>query len=134
MYTVGVRDHIMIAHSLSGETFGPAQQLHGATYVVDVELKRTKLDADSIVVDIGKLHDELKVILALYNYQNLDSVEDFKQTNTTTEFLAHDIFQRLATRIRDGALGEQAQGIETAKVTLGESHIAWACYEGPINP
>ena len=130
MYTVSVRDHFMIAHSFRGETFGPAQRLHGATYVVDVAFARPDLDADGIVVDIGKAIDTLKAILGGLNFQNLDDVKEFAGKNTTTEFLAREIFGRATAAINRGELGEGARGITTVRVTLHESHVAWASFEG----
>ncbi len=132
MYTVCVRDHMMIAHSFSGAVFGPAQRMHGATYVVDVELRRRELDADGIVVDIGLAGEALRDVLAALNYRNLDDEPDFGGRNTTTEFLAKTVFDRLAARIRDGRLGASALGVESLRVTLHESHVAWASFEGPI--
>ena len=132
MYSVRVRDHMMIAHSFKGEVFGPAQQLHGATYVVDVEFRRRELDANSIVVDIGRAGAELKAIVAALNYRNLDEVPEFAGRNTTTEFLARIIFDRLAASVREGNLGEDARGIESMRVTLNESHIASAAYESTL--
>jgi len=132
MFSVRVRDHMMIAHSFKGEVFGPAQQLHGATYVVDVEFRRRELDANSIVVDIGRAGEELKTIVAALNYRNLDDVPEFKGRNTTTEFLAKVIFDRLAASIREGNLGESARGIESMRVTLHESHVAAAAYEATV--
>lgn len=132
MYSVRVRDHMMIAHSFKGEVFGPAQRLHGATYVVDVEFRRRELDADSIVVDIGRAGDELKAIVAALNYRNLDEVPEFQGRNTTTEFLAKVIFDRLAASVHAGKLGEGARGIESLRVTLHESHVASAAYESPL--
>jgi 6-pyruvoyl-tetrahydropterin synthase len=133
MYTVCVRDHMMIAHSFSGEVFGPAQRMHGATYVVDVEFRRRELDADSIVVDIGRAGEALREVLAAMNYRNLDAEADFAGRNTTTEFLAKTVFDRLAVRIRDGGLGPSALAIESMRVTLHESHVAWAAFEGEIS-
>ena len=132
MYTVCVRDHMMIAHSFSGEVFGPAQRMHGATYVVDVEFRRRELDADSIVVDIGRAGEALREVLAALNYRNLDAETDFVGRNTTTEFLAKTVFDRLVVRIRDGRLGPSALAIESMRVTLHESHVAWAAFEGAI--
>lgn len=132
MYTVCVRDHMMIAHSFSGEVFGPAQRMHGATYVVDVEFRRRTLDPDGIVVDIGRGTEALREVLAALNYRNLDEEPDFAGRNTTTEFLAKTVFDRLRARIRDGQLGASARAIESMRVTLHESHIAWASFEGPI--
>ncbi|WP_018138689.1 MULTISPECIES: 6-carboxytetrahydropterin synthase [unclassified Thioalkalivibrio] len=130
MYSLNVRDHFMIAHSFSGDTFGPAQNLHGATYVVDVTFRRVALDADGLVVDIGRASEVLRAILAELNYQNLDDREDFRGQNTTTEFLAHAIHQRVAQAIAQGELGESARGLDAVAVTLHESHVAWASYEG----
>ncbi len=132
MYSVSVRDHFMIAHSFRGAVFGPAQQLHGATYVVDVEFRRPELDPDGIVVDIGRAIDVLKATLAALNFKNLDEVPEFAGKNTTTEFLAKTIFDRIAAAARAGDLGPNAQGIDTVKVTLGESHVAWGAYEGRL--
>lgn len=132
MYSVSVRDHFMIAHSFRGAVFGPAQQLHGATYLVDVEFRRASLDADGIVVDIGRAIDVLKATLALFNFKNLDEVPEFAGQNTTTEFLAKTIFDRIAAAVRDGRLGVGAYGIESMRVTLGESHVASGSYDGPL--
>jgi 6-pyruvoyltetrahydropterin/6-carboxytetrahydropterin synthase len=132
MYTVCVRDHMMIAHSFAGEVFGPAQQLHGATYVVDVEFRRPQLDQNGIVVDIGLAGTVLHSILAAMNYRNLDADPEFSGRNTTTEFLARTVFERLARAIRDGSLGASAAAITTLRVTLHESHVAWAAFEGEI--
>jgi len=133
MYTVCVRDHMMIAHSLAGEVFGPAQHLHGATYVVDVEFRRRTLDAHGIVVDIGLAGEILKSTLAALNYRNLDAERDFSGSNTTTEFLARTLFERIAAAIRSGKLGPAALAVESLRVTLHESHIAWAAFEGEIS-
>ena len=133
MYSVTVRDHIMIAHSLKGPVFGPAQRLHGATYVVDLELKRPELDPDGIVVDIGRAGDALKQVLAELNYQNLDEVPALAGRNTTTEFLARLVFDSIVGAIRRGDLGPGATGIEQIRVTLQESHIASASYEGRVS-
>ena len=132
MFSVSVRDHFMIAHSFKGEVFGPAQNLHGATYVVDVEFRRTALDQDGIVVDIGKAGETLHSILAELNYRNLDDEPRFAGRNTTTEFLALVLFERMAARIADGALGAGAHALDSLKVTLHESHAAWAAYEAPL--
>jgi 6-pyruvoyltetrahydropterin/6-carboxytetrahydropterin synthase len=132
MYTVCVRDHMMIAHSFSGEVFGPAQRLHGATYVVDVEFKRPELDENGIVVDIGLASVALHDVLAALNYRNLDAQSEFSGRNTTTEFLARIVFDRLTQAIRTGALGASAGAITAMRVTLHESHVAWAAYEGGI--
>jgi len=132
MYAVCVRDHFMIAHSFRGQTFGPAQRLHGATYVVDVELRRPELDPDGVVVDIGKLTDCLRTVLADLNYRNLDEIPEFAGRNTTTEFLAREIFDRMAARIDEGQLGPNTSGLSAMRVVLHESHTAWAAYEGPL--
>ena len=132
MYSVCVREHLMIAHSFKGDVFGPAQRLHGATYVIDVEFRRRELDADSIVVDIGRAGEALKALIAELNYRNLDDEQAFRGRNTTTEFLAKEIFDRLAVRLQAGELGDSARGIESLRVTLHESHVAWAAYEGNV--
>lgn len=132
MYSLTVRDHIMIAHSFNGEIFGPAQKTHGATYIVDVSFERKTLDHDDLIVDIGLASEQLKALLAEFNMKNLDDVEAFKGRNTTTEFMAKVIFERLAVAIRTGQLGESGKGVENVKVTLAESHIAWASYHGAI--
>jgi 6-pyruvoyltetrahydropterin/6-carboxytetrahydropterin synthase len=132
MYSVCVRDQIMIAHSFRGEVFGPAQRLHGATFVVDVEFRRPGLDADGIVVDIGRATDTLRAALAELNYRNLDEVPAFKGHNTTTEFLAKTIFDVMVAAIRRGDLGSGADAIESMCVTLHESHVAWASFDGHV--
>ena len=132
MYTVCVRDHFMIAHSFRGETFGPAQRLHGATYVVDLELRRPELDPEGVVVDIGKLGTCLRSVLDELNYRNLDELPQFKGRNTTTEFLAREIFDRVAACIEEGQLGANTAGLSSMRVALHESHAAWAAYEGPL--
>jgi 6-pyruvoyl-tetrahydropterin synthase len=129
LFTVTVRDHMMIAHSFRGEVFGPAQRLHGATFVVDATFRRAELDADGIVVDIGRAIDELKAVLGGLNYRNLDDEPAFANTNTTTEVLARTIADRLAERVQAGALGDGARELAGITVTLHESHIAWASYE-----
>jgi 6-pyruvoyl-tetrahydropterin synthase len=129
VFGVTVRDHMMIAHSFRGEVFGPAQQLHGATYVVDATFRRAALDADNVVVDIGRATEELHAVLAELSYRNLDEEEAFAGVNTTTEALAQVIADRLAERVHAGALGESARGIDGLVVTLHESHVAWASYE-----
>jgi 6-pyruvoyl-tetrahydropterin synthase len=134
MYAVEVRDHIMIAHSLNGAVFGPAQRLHGATYVVDVAFFREELDPDNIVVDIGRATDTLKQTLHSLNYTNLDDVPAFAGKVTTTEFLARHIFDAMADAVRGGDLGPHAGGIDRIRVTLNESHIAKAWYEAAIAP
>lgn len=138
MYALNVRDHFMIAHSFQGEVFGPAQRLHGATYVVDLELRRTVLDRDGLVVDIGLATQVLREELAALNFRNLDEVPAFAGRNTTTEFLAREVFDRVAARIAEGALGPHARpgpagpGLTAMRVTLHESHVAWAAYEGAL--
>ena len=129
MFSVTVRDHIMIAHSFRGEVFGPAQRLHGATFVVDATFRRTDLDADNIVVDIGRAAQELNAVLSALTYRNLDDEPDFAGVNTSTEALARVIADRLADRVHAGDLGEGARGLTGITVTLHESHIAWASYE-----
>jgi 6-pyruvoyl-tetrahydropterin synthase len=132
MYSVTVRDHVMIAHSLAGQVFGPAQRLHGATYVVDVELKRPDLDADGIVADIGRAAGALRRVLADLNYRNLDELPAFAGRNTTTEFLARVVFDGLIAAIGRGDLGPGAGAIEQIRVTLHESHVASASFEGHV--
>ncbi len=134
MYSVTVRDHVMIAHSFTGQVFGPAQRLHGATYVVDVELRRPTLDADGIVVDIGKAGEVLRQTLAQINYRNLDEIAEFTGRNTTTEFLARFVFDQLAAAIARGDLGPGARAVEQIRVTLHESHVASASFEGRVAP
>ena len=132
MYSVLIRDHMMIAHSLKGDVFGPAQRLHGATYVVDVEFKRPTLDDDSIVVDIGLASQVVRLTLEDLNYRNLDEVDELAGQNTTTERLARLVFDRLVMAIQQGRLGPGARHIQSIRVTLNESHIASASYEGPV--
>jgi 6-pyruvoyl-tetrahydropterin synthase len=132
MYSVTVRDHIMIAHSFKGEVFGPAQRLHGATYVVDVELKRPHLDADGIVVDIGRAGEALRRVLSALNYRNLDEIPAFAGRNTSTEFLARVVFDGIVAAIRRGELGAGAHAVEQIRVTLHESHVASAAFEGRV--
>ncbi|MGP1252869.1 MAG: 6-pyruvoyl trahydropterin synthase family protein [Kiloniellales bacterium] len=132
MFSLTVREHIMIAHSFRGEIFGPAQKLHGATYLVDVEFRRPELDSAGLVIDIGLASQALKDLLSPLNYRNLDDLPDFAGQNTTTEFMAKVIFDRMAARIADGALGESAEGLSSLKITLWESHVAWAAFEGPL--
>ena len=134
MFTVCVRDHLMIAHSFHGEVFGPAQRLHGATYVVDLELKRPSLDADGVVVDIGRATQVLRQVLADLDYRNLDEEPAFTGRNTTTEFLARVIFDRMAERVAAGELGDGSAGLTAMRVILHESHVAWAAYEGGLEP
>jgi 6-pyruvoyl-tetrahydropterin synthase len=132
MYSVTVRDHLMVAHSFTGEVFGPAQRLHGATFVVDAEFRRRELDADGIVVDIGRATEVLKAVLAPLNFRNLDDEPLFEGRNTTTEFLARVVFDGIAAAVRRGDLGPGAQALESLRVTLHESHVAWASYDGPL--
>ena len=132
MFSLTVRDHMMIAHSFQGEVFGPAQRQHGATYVVDVTFKRPELDEHDLVVDIGLASEALKALLDEFNLGNLDEHEAFRGRNTTTEFMAHAVFERMAAAIRDGRLGSGAKGLTQLNVTLHESHIAWASYEGAL--
>lgn len=132
MFSVTVRDHMMIAHSFRGEVFGPAQRLHGATYIVDATFRRAELDADNIVVDIGRASEELHSVLAELTYRNLDDESAFSGTNTSTEALARVVADRLAERVHAGALGAAARALDGLVVTLHESHIAWASYERPL--
>ena len=127
MFSVTVREHMMIAHSLRGEVFGPAQRLHGATFVVDATFRRAELDADGIVIDIGRATDALRAVVAELNYRNLDDEPDLAQINTTAEALARIVADRLA-----GALGDHARELDGIVVTLRESHVAWASYERPL--
>jgi 6-pyruvoyl-tetrahydropterin synthase len=129
LFSVTVRDHLMVAHSFRGEVFGPAQRLHGATFVVDATFRRPDLDEDNIVVDIGRATAELGSVLAEFNYRNLDDESAFTGINTSTEFLAKVIADRLAGQVAAGALGEGARGLTGITVTLHESHVAWASYE-----
>ena len=132
VYSVTVRDHFMIAHSFRGGMFGPAQALHGATYVVDTTFRRPELDADGVVVDIGLASEQLRTILGELNYRNLDEHPAFAGRNTTTELLARHIFDRLAHAIEAGRLGDGARGLTSLCVTLHESHIAWGSYDGTL--
>jgi 6-pyruvoyl-tetrahydropterin synthase len=132
MFSVTVRDHMMIAHSFRGEVFGPAQRLHGATYVVDASFRRADLDADDIVVDIGRAAEELHAVVAELSYRNLDEEPAFAGMNTSTEALARVVADRLAERVHAGALGDAARKLDSLVVTLHESHIAWASYERPL--
>jgi 6-pyruvoyltetrahydropterin/6-carboxytetrahydropterin synthase len=133
MYTVTVRDHFMIAHSFRGEAFGPAQRLHGATYIVDLEFRRPDVDGDGVVVDIGRATDVLRAVLAALNYQNLDEDPAFEGRNTTTEFLARVVFDRIAGAIGRGDLGPGARAVESLRVTLHESHVASASFDGRVS-
>jgi 6-pyruvoyltetrahydropterin/6-carboxytetrahydropterin synthase len=132
MYTVTIRDHMMIAHSLRGAMFGPAQRLHGATYVVDVEFRRQELGPDGVVVDIGRAAEVLRHLLAAFNYRNLDDEPSLAGRNTTTEALSRTVFDRMLEAIRRGELGVEVEDIESMRVTLRESHIAGAAYEGRV--
>jgi 6-pyruvoyl-tetrahydropterin synthase len=132
LYSLNVRDHFMIAHSFQGAVFGPAQRLHGATYVVDATFRRTKLDADGLVVDIGLAGDALGAVLEDLNYRNLDERPEFTGKNTTTEFLARWVYDRLVAAVHQGKLGDGARGLASISVTLHESHVAWASFEGPV--
>jgi 6-pyruvoyl-tetrahydropterin synthase len=129
MFTVTVRDHMMVAHSFRGEAFGPAQRLHGATYVVDAAFSGARLDDDGVLVDIGRATTLLGEVLARLNYRNLDDEDDFAGMNTSTEALARVVADRLAERVRAGDLGEPAKSLEKIVVTLHESHVAWASFE-----
>ena len=132
MYKVRVRDRMMIAHSFKGEVFGPAQALHGATFVVDVEFRRKDVNADNIVVDIGRAIDQLKAILAELNYQNLDDIAAFAGQNTTTEFLARHVFEQMKAAIAAGELGPGSEALDGLKIELAESDVAWASYEAAL--
>jgi 6-pyruvoyl-tetrahydropterin synthase len=132
VFSVTVRDHMLIAHTLRGEVFGPAQRLHGATYVVDVTFRRAALDADGIVVDIGRASEALHAVVAELGYRNLDDEPALAGINTTTEALAQVVADRLAERARAGALGDGARELDGLVVTLHESHVAWASYERPL--
>ena len=132
MFSVTVRDHMMIAHSLRGAVFGPAQRLHGATYVVDATFRRASLDADGIVVDIGRAAEVLRAVLGELSYRNLDDTPELAGTNTTTEVLARVIADRLADEAGTGALGDGARELAGLVVTLHASHVAWASYERPL--
>jgi len=132
MFSVTVRDHMMIAHSFTGEVFGPAQRLHGATYVVDATFRRAALDGDGLVVDIGAAAQQLHAVLGDLSYRNLDEEPAFAGMNTSTEALAREVADRLADRVHDGALGDSARELDGLVVTLHESHVAWASYERPL--
>ncbi|NWG24724.1 MAG: 6-carboxytetrahydropterin synthase [Pseudorhodoplanes sp.] len=133
MYAVEVRDHIMIAHSFRGAVFGPAQALHGATFVIDAAFLAKELDRNGIVVDIGRAHEVLKSILAPLNYKNLDDIPAFRGANTTTEFLTRHIYEELAQAARSGGLGRDGKDLDAIRVTISESHVARAWYEAPIS-
>jgi 6-pyruvoyl-tetrahydropterin synthase len=132
VFTVEVRDHIMIAHSFRGAVFGPAQALHGATFVVDAAFRSEKLDGNGIVIDIGRAHEALKAVLGPLNYHNLDDVPQFKGANTTTEFLTKHIFDALAAAARSGGLGRDGRELKSIRVSIGESHVARASYEADL--
>lgn len=132
MFAVEVRDHVMIAHSFRGALFGPAQALHGATFVIDAAFLSEKLDANGVVIDIGRAHDVLKGVLKPLNYTNLDDVPDFKGANTTTEFLTKYIYDRLAEAARAGKLGREGRELSAIRITISESHVARAWYEAPL--
>ena len=132
MFAIEVRDHIMVAHSLRGALFGPAQALHGATFVVDVAFMTETLDANAVVVDIGKANEAVKAVLAPLNYRNLDDLPNFKDSNTTTEFLARHIFEQIARMARSGAMGREGRELAAIRVTIAESHVARAWYEAPL--
>jgi 6-pyruvoyl-tetrahydropterin synthase len=132
MFSLTVRDHMMIAHSFKGEIFGPAQGLPGATYVVDVTFERHVLDDNDLIVDIGQASDLLKEVLSEFNMKNLDDLPEFEGRNTTTEFMAQVVFNRMAAAIHAGRLGEEGRQVAGLKVTLGESHLAWASYHAGI--
>jgi 6-pyruvoyl-tetrahydropterin synthase len=132
VFTVEVRDHIMIAHSFRGAIFGPAQALHGATFVVDAAFITDSLDANGIVIDIGRAHDALKAMLGPMNYRNLDDIPEFKGQNTTTEFLSKHIYDGLAKAARAGELGRPGPELKALRITLSESHVARASYEAPL--
>jgi 6-pyruvoyl-tetrahydropterin synthase len=133
MYSVAVRDHFMIAHSFRGAMFGPAQRLHGATFVVDAEFRSRELDANGVVVDIGRASETLRAVLAELNYRNLDDDPAFAGRNTTSEHLAWVIFDRMAKALRRGDLGTGGDAVESLRITLHESHVAWAAFEGRID-
>lgn len=132
MFAVEVRDHVMIAHSFRGALFGPAQALHGATFVIDAAFLAEKTDSNGVVIDIGAAHDALKAVLKPLNYRNLDEVAEFKGTNTTTEFLTRHIFDKLAEAARAGKLGRDGRELAAIRITISESHVARAWYEAPL--
>jgi 6-pyruvoyl-tetrahydropterin synthase len=132
LFAVEVRDHIMIAHSFRGAAFGPAQALHGATFVIDAAFIAETLDSNGVVIDIGRAHEVLRAVLAPLNYRNLDEVPEFKGSNTTTEFLTKHIFDGLALRARAGELGRSGRELKAVRVTLSESHVARAWYEADL--
>ena len=132
MYAIEVRDHIMIAHSFRGAVFGPAQALHGATFVIDAAFFAERLDSYGIVIDIGRAHEALKAVVTTLNYRNLDAVSEFKGSNTTTEFLTKYIFEQLAKDARAGELGRSGRELKAIRVTISESHVARAWYEADL--
>jgi 6-pyruvoyl-tetrahydropterin synthase len=132
MFSVTVRSHVMIAHSFKGELFGIAQRLHGATYVVDVEFRRAELGIEGVVVDIGRASTALQDTLSEFNFRNLDELPELRDQNTTTEFMAKLIFERMARRAAQGDFGPGSSALHSMRVTLHESHVAWASYEGPL--
>jgi 6-pyruvoyl-tetrahydropterin synthase len=132
VFAVEVRDHVMVAHSFRGAVFGPAQSLHGATFIVDAAVYADKLDANGIIVDIGRAHAVLKETLADLNFRNLDESPEFKGLNTTTEFLAHHLFEKLAAKARAGAFGRDGKELARLRVTISESHVARAWYEAAL--
>lgn len=134
MFAVEVRDHIMIAHSFKGEIFGPAQKVHGATFVIDAAIFAKTLDHNAIVIDIARAHEVLKALLAPLNYKNLDEEPAFKGQNTTTEFLTKYLFDGLAKAARAGELGRDGKELHAIRIKIGESHVAWASYEAPLWP
>ena len=132
MYAVEVRDHLMIAHSCRGDVFGPAQALHGATFVIDAAFLAETLDENGIVVDIGRAHEALKAVLGPLNYRNLDDMPEFAGQNTTTEFLTKHVYDRLADAARNGRLGRDGRKLSAIRITVSESHVARAWYEAPL--
>ena len=132
MFAIEVRDHIMVAHSLRGALFGPAQALHGATFVVDVAFMAETLDTNAVVVDIGKANEVVNAVLAPLNYRNLDDLPNFKDANTTTEFLARYVFEQIARMARAGSIGREGRELAAIRVTIAESHVARAWYEAPL--
>ena len=132
MYAVEVRDHVMVAHSFTGEMFGPAQALHGATFVIDAAFLAETLDRNGVVIDIGRAHEVLRAIVKDLNYRNLDDLPEFRGHNTTTEFLTKHVHDRLAAAARDNGLGRDGRELGAIRVTISESHVARAWYEGPL--
>jgi len=132
MFAVEVRDHVMVAHSFRGEMFGPAQGLHGATFVIDAAFMAEALDPNGVVVDIGRAHEVLRAIVKDINYRNLDDLPEFRGHNTTTEFLTKYVFDRLAAEARAGKLGRDGRELHSIRITISESHVARAWYEGPL--